>query len=633
MVSNRIRKPALIYLLLFTVCLYAPAQALTKSVRVIAGPVNGVVLEKNGKRLVIYGDPGNEVKQADLVLFTHFRRDVTWAGRNLVAGGSAAVAPESERSYFTGCDSIWKNMISARFHEYNCQSTKIVTVPLKVSRFVRGGDIIDWQGIKFQVINTPGYTRGSVSYLADIDGKRYAFTGDLIYGDGRIMDLYSLQDSLKTIGGYHGYAVRLGQLIKSLQLIESRKPDFIIPARGPVISDPASAVARLIGKVGAVYRNYLYTSAYRWYYPERMNFLANHVPGSDGKDCGMPYSEVIRKVPPSYYMHIGNTNLVIADDSSAFIIDCGAKSTFEKLVMLRQSGRIKSYEGIFITHYHDDHTNFVNNVVREFGCPAYITRELKEIIENPSAFHMPCLTNDPASNLKIMSDGQQIIWKNFQLTFRFFPGQTLYHDALLFEKKGGEAIFFIGDSFTPSGIDDYCLLNRNLLHPGTGYFYCLDMLRSLPTGVLLANQHVEPLFSFAPEQLDQMVRLMHERVDDLRDLFPWDDLNYGLDEQWSAVYPYGQKVSPNSTVDCEVRLFNHSPSAKTFIVKPELPSGFTAFPGKASLTINPLSEGRQAFKVKIPGMIPAGVYLMTLSIKFDSWDLHEWSEALIEVLP
>jgi len=81
------------------------------------------------------------------------------------------------------------------------------------------------------VLNTPGYTRGSVAYTMDLDGKKYAFTGDLITGDGKIPDLYSFQDSLDNIAGYHGYATRLGQLISSLQLIAGQKPDIIIPAR------------------------------------------------------------------------------------------------------------------------------------------------------------------------------------------------------------------------------------------------------------------------------------------------------------------------------------------------------------------------------------------------------------------
>ena len=67
--------------------------------------------------------------------------------------------------------------------------------------------------------------------------------------------------------------------------------------------------------------------------------------------------------------------------------------------------------------------------------------------------------------------------------------RTLHHNALLVERDGGWSAFFAGDSFTPSGIDDYCLQDRNFLHEGQGFFRCLDRLEILPAGCLILNQH------------------------------------------------------------------------------------------------------------------------------------------------
>jgi glyoxylase-like metal-dependent hydrolase (beta-lactamase superfamily II) len=301
-------------------------------------------------------------------------------------------------------------------------------------------------------------------------------------------------------------------------------------------------------------------------------------------------------------------------------------------VKLKQSGRLKRLDGIFITHYHDDHTDFINDVVKEFNCPVYVTKELKDILENPAAYHMPCLTTDPITNLTIMQNGQKMSWKDFTMTFYFFPGQTLYHDAILFEKNNGEAIFFIGDAFTPSGICDHCPQNRNLLHPGTGYLYCLDILKKLPDNVLLANQHVAPLFAFSRQQLDYMTNLLLERNAILKDLFPWDDVNYGVDEQWIKVYPYGQKANPGKTVEYTVKIFNYSDVPKTFIIEPNALNGFSMEPNIASLVIEPQTEGERTFKIKVSKQAPPGVYLLTVNIKFDNWDLREWSEALIEIV-
>ena len=606
------------------------SQKISPAVSISAGAVNGVFVEKNGKTLVVYGDPNSKLNKADMVLFTHFRRDVIWAGRKL-AKGSNAVAPASEKAYFTGGDSIWRQFNKTRFHDYNNQTTKIGFSPVNVNRFVRGGETVKWQDIVFKVLDTPGYTRGSVSYIADIDSKRYAFVGDLIYGDGKILDLYSFQDPLKSIGGYHGYAARLGHLISSLKLIAAQKPDLIIPSRGPIIKDPASSIQKLIDRIQLLYSNYLSISALRWHHPDAVKILSDHILGKSAQVDYMPISSVIEKTPPSWFSHLVISNLLYAKDSSAFLIDCGYKGTYENILKLKNLGRLKRLDGIFITHYHDDHTNFINDLVKEFKCPVYITQEIKDILENPSAYRMPCLTTEPIRNLTVMQEGQKMKWKDFTLTFHFFPGQTLYHSALLVENDSKESIFFIGDSFTPAGIDDYCLLNRNFLHKGTGYLYCLDFLKKLPENVLLANQHVEPLFAFSRQQLDHMTKTLLKRNELLKDLFPWDNINYGIDEQWVSVYPYSQKAIPAQTLDFTVIVFNHSNKPNTFNLEPDVPDGFSAEPKTAEIVIAPLTEGEKTFKVKISKEASPGISLLTVNVKFGKWDLREWSEGIIEI--
>jgi hypothetical protein len=220
-------------------------------------------------------------------------------------------------------------------------------------------------------------------------------------------------------------------------------------------------------------------------------------------------------------------------------------------------------------------------------------------------------------------------WKDFTLTFNYFPGQTLYHDAVLFKKSNGESIFFIGDSFTPSGIDDYCLLNRNFLHPHTGFFFCLDFLRGLPENVLLSNQHLELLFSFSTRQLDQMKALLKERNDILQDLLPWDDVSYGVDEQWFRIYPYVQTAEAGQVITLSAKLFNHSHFVRTFSIFPVLPDEFRARPGKVKAVIKPLTEGECMFRIKVPDNLDHGIYLLTFSIRTEDMDLHEWGETLI----
>src|SRR5438445_6582034 len=148
-----------------------PIEKIAASVSLIHGPVNGLLIQRSGETLAIYGDPRPEPVMARHVLFTHHRRDVVWAGRRLVEQGAKAVAPEAEKALFADVGPFWERYRTARFHDYANQSSRIVAEPVPLSRTVRDGDTIDWQGLTIGVMGSPGNTPGAVSYLVEIDGK------------------------------------------------------------------------------------------------------------------------------------------------------------------------------------------------------------------------------------------------------------------------------------------------------------------------------------------------------------------------------------------------------------------------------------------------------------------------------
>ena len=244
----------------------APVEKIANGVSVVRGPVNGVLVERNGETLAVYGDPRPQPGRAAQVLFTHHRRDVVWAGRALVKSGAKPVGPEAEKDLFNDASQFWERYRTGRFHDYANQSSRILATPLPLARTVRDGDTIDWQGLAIHVMETPGYTRGAVSYLFEAGGKRIACVGDLIYGDGQILDIYSLQDAIPKIeDGYHGYAARAGDVLQSLRKIEQWKPDVLVPARGPLIRDPRGAIGTLTRRLQAVFASHFEIDALRWY--------------------------------------------------------------------------------------------------------------------------------------------------------------------------------------------------------------------------------------------------------------------------------------------------------------------------------------------------------------------------------
>jgi len=150
---------------------------LSNHVLFIPGPVNGVSIERDDARLVIYGDPTSKIEKAEMVLFTHSRRDVVWAGEQLVESGATAVVPDGDVDKFTNVERFWSDFTTGRFHDYAQQGTKILTRALKLGRTVKGGENLSWKGIPVEVIETPGYTRQALSYFVEIDCLRYAAAG------------------------------------------------------------------------------------------------------------------------------------------------------------------------------------------------------------------------------------------------------------------------------------------------------------------------------------------------------------------------------------------------------------------------------------------------------------------------
>ncbi|MBN2505863.1 MAG: MBL fold metallo-hydrolase [Verrucomicrobia bacterium] len=620
-------------LLLHTAGLVAAHHGMVPGLKINAGAVNGAVIERAGRRLVVYGDPGSSLRDADTVLFTHARRDVVWAGRALVEGGAKAVVPAKEAGLFKDPAGFWAGFGTARFHDYAQQSTKVPGSPLAVSRTVQGGDTLEWEGLAFRVLDTPGYTRGAVTYVLELDGHRIAFTGDLICGDGRLWDLYSLQDAIPEakIGGYHGYAARLADVLASLARVASAQPEILVPARGPVIRDPAAAIDRATRRIRAVYANCLEIDALRWYFgDDHVRAKARRVLGPEARINWMETAETIRKTLPAWIVPIANARLILAADGAGFMVDCGSASILNELEKRHREGRLASVDHVFVTHYHDDHTEAVPDLVQAFGSTVYACPQMVDILERPRAYRLPAMTARSIPVAARLADGARWRWKEFELTAWFFPGQTLYHQALLVRKDAGESICFIGDSFTPTGPDDYCLPNRNWLHPGHGYFACLDRLQQLPPDCLLINQHVAPAFRFSPAQIDQMKRTLQQRLRLLRDLIPWDDPNFALDEGWARIRPYAATTRPRGVVSAAVVIFNHSPAPQTFRVRLNLPAGWTAARAPRAIHLPPRQEGAVHFAVTVPEHAN-GLHVVTADVAWAGADLREWSEMMVTV--
>ncbi len=196
-------------------------------------------------------------------------------------------------------------------------------------------------------------------------------------------------------------------------------------------------------------------------------------------------------------------------------------------------------------------------------------------------------------------------------------------------EKPDERPSLCGRFLCPTGYDDYCVQNRNLLHDDQGYLLCLSKFRSQKRPFWIVNEHINHVFAFTNEELDYLERQYRLRIEMLRELFPWDDPNYGVDEHWATFYPHGLTVPANASTEMQVRIMNHSPVTRTFTVRPHLPAGVESTPAEFAVTVPPHAEGH----VKIPIQVGAatGDFVVTADIVSEGIHLYDWAEAQISV--
>src|SRR5919206_2779006 len=141
------------------------------------------------------------VERVTDVLLTHHHRDQLGGLQRAVDAGIRIWAPPSEVELIAGMDERWlrrrvANDYDLREDRFSLLRTVPVTGTVAEYRTTRFG------GYDVFVLPTPGHTLGSVSYLVEVDGKRLAFTGDLVYGDGKVWSLAATQWTYSGWGGW-----------------------------------------------------------------------------------------------------------------------------------------------------------------------------------------------------------------------------------------------------------------------------------------------------------------------------------------------------------------------------------------------------------------------------------------------
>ena len=588
------------------------------------GHVNTGILRDGNRALLI--DPSGTTLHTTLaelgitnieqILFTHHHRDNTSGFP--IADNVRVGVPAEEAAWFSEIDTFW-NDSKYRWHLYNYHPHNLMLADaIRVDDTYTEGAQIQWGPASLKVLKTPGHTDESVTYIINVDGKRFAFSGDLIYDEGKLWELYSLQKGQQT-SDYHGFLGARDELKDSLEKVRLASPTALIPTHGVVMRDPNKAINTLFHRLAYCYDKYVAISALRHYFPKLFTEFeghAGHMPIRDGKS------------PPEFLRHFGTTWVIISENGEAFVMDCGSPHVIKQIQQLQTDNEISEVTQFWVTHYHDDHVDAIPEFQAIFPCETITDSVVARVVTNPIGFRLPCISPAVTRVDRITHDGNSWQWNEFTMTAYHFPGQTYYHGGLLVEGSGVR-MFFAGDSFTMAGIDDYCSGNRNLLGEDVGYEKCLRLIQQLrPTHIF--NCHVDPAFDFTDAEIQCMLDTLAEREKCYTAIFPWDHANYGMDEHWVRCYPYEQEVTLGDKAQLRVEITNHSPEPRTATAQPILPSSWDVDIAPAETTIPPKTDGHIDFSIPIPQSCETlGRIVVPMEITYNARPLGQFREAIL----
>src|SRR5579884_1552176 len=211
------------------------------------------------------------IRHVERVLFTHHHRDQASGLKEILAYSASptrVAVPARERDCFADVERYWSDP-ARQWHLYDFHPH-----PLMLAESVRVDDVcqehdqIELGARRVRVLDTPGHTDGSVSYVVEGAMQRFVFSGDAISGHGQVWDVFSLQHGgrfgERTIRDYHGFLGARTTLAASLQKIRDAQPTRLIPSHGVVVDRPAEAIDALLTNLRNCYENYAAISALRY---------------------------------------------------------------------------------------------------------------------------------------------------------------------------------------------------------------------------------------------------------------------------------------------------------------------------------------------------------------------------------
>lgn len=386
----------------------------------------------------------------------------------------------------------WETRGNFQGHLAGARNERPPQQPLPIAGVLRDGG----EAFGLRALATPGHGKHAVTYLAHVGGRRIAFCGDLMCGDGMLWNWFDCD---------WDYGPQAGQrtLLKSARRLLVQQSDLICPTHGPIVAEAPRSLAKLCGRLGRVLGTFVAGTE-----PAPINF-------PDRESAARGWRELS---PHLHQWKAGNCAILLSATGRALLIDDGLchwkplkeRADHHHAVMeeMKRALAVTGIEMVVLTHYHGDHTENVPDLVALEGTEVLALDTVAQPIEHPERFNLAASLpwyGTACDAVKVDSrvpDGTRVPWHEYELEVFHLGGQTYYHAGITVEVDG-RRVLFAGDAI--GGLDARCepVLCYNDAEPSArGWAYAIDRMLERSPDLLVCGHAVA---------VDQPVPLLREK--------------------------------------------------------------------------------------------------------------------------
>lgn len=502
------------------------------------------------------------------LLLTHFHRDQCDAAASWADAGVPVSIPFSEKRFFEESD-----LQRAAYDIYDNYTAYYPTFgPLRdvLGDPVTDYDTLDVAGVAVEVVPLPGHTFGSTGYLFEADGKRFLACGDLMASPGKLHEYYSSQWSYMSFQGHVN-------LLESLDTVRSLDVDLLLPGHGQPFAPTADALDALSTRLIELHEMY-YAKPYA------------------------PFRPVFRQLSDRVFevTNSGANTYIVRDDAGhGLFIDCGYVGNaringnphrfIDHLTpYLEAETGVTDVEWFLPSHYHDDHLAGLPTLQIRYGTKVASSPEVKDILENPERYEMPCLVPHGHKVDRVIERVETFRWRGIDFRMEQFPGQTWYHHLITFDVDG-KRYLSIGDN-----ISGMCFREeRDFIHsfipknrtPVSSYSDMPRQIKERDPDVILTGHGGG--VDVDPAMVDKWQTWMDRWTELFTDIIDQPHPNLGMDPHWVEFYPFRVRVAPGEAATFEIRVRNHEDVRRQGNIRVRATDGVRVSPAVVEMDIAP----------------------------------------------